>query len=231
MPGDIAHALGQLGDRRIWSVILLTAALTALALAGLVWVGATLLAWLLPDTLSLPFIGAVDLSGGWVAWLSGLPFLVLSAVLVAPVALAVMSLFLERIADAVEARHYPGLPPARGLPVAAALREAVRFLGLVVVVNLAALVVYVVSAVFAPLVFWAVNGFLLGREYYQLVAARRLGLAGADALRRRHRGEIWLTGALLAVPLTVPVLNLFVPVIGVAAFTHQFHRHRMRGAE
>jgi hypothetical protein len=28
----------------------------------------------------------------------------------------------------------------------------------------------------------------------------------------------------MAVPLSVPVLNLVVPVIGVAVFTHQFHR-------
>jgi hypothetical protein len=28
----------------------------------------------------------------------------------------------------------------------------------------------------------------------------------------------------MAVPLSVPLLNLVVPVIGVALFTHQFHR-------
>ena len=28
----------------------------------------------------------------------------------------------------------------------------------------------------------------------------------------------------MVVPLSVPVLNLVVPVIGVAVFTHQFHR-------
>jgi len=29
---------------------------------------------------------------------------------------------------------------------------------------------------------------------------------------------------IMAVPLTVPVLNLLVPVIGAAAFTHLYHR-------
>ena len=77
---------------------------------------------------------------------------------------------------------------------------------------------------FAPLVVWAVNGFLLGREYFQLVAGRRLGVAGARALRRRHRGEVWLTGGLLALPLTIPIVNLIVPILGVATYTHMFHR-------
>ena len=90
--------------------------------------------------------------------------------------------------------------------------------------NLAALVVYLTVAPLAPFVFWLVNGFLLGREYFQLVAVRRLGAAGAAALRRRHFGRIWVAGIAMVVPLSVPVLNLVVPIIGVAVFTHQFHR-------
>ena len=34
--------------------------------------------------------------------------------------------------------------------------------------------------------------------------------------------------ALMALPLTVPVLNLAVPVVGAAAFTHLFHRLAQR---
>jgi CysZ protein len=91
-------------------------------------------------------------------------------------------------------------------------------------VNLAALVVYLTVAPLAPFVFWLVNGFLLGREYFQLVALRRLSPAEAAALRRRHAGRIWLAGTAMAVPLSVPVVNLLVPIVGVAVFTHQFQR-------
>jgi len=65
---------------------------------------------------------------------------------------------------------------------------------------------------------------LLGREYFQMVAMRRLGRAGADALRKKHRLQIWLAGFLMAVPLSVPFVNLFIPVLGAATFTHMFHR-------
>ena len=74
------------------------------------------------------------------------------------------------------------------------------------------------------MLFWGLNGFLLGREYFTLVAMRRLGPAGAKALRSRHAGRVWLAGTLMAIPLSIPLVNLLVPVLGAASFTHLFHR-------
>jgi uncharacterized protein involved in cysteine biosynthesis len=91
-------------------------------------------------------------------------------------------------------------------------------------VNLVAMIFYLLSGPFAPLVFWAVNGYLFGREYFELVALRRMGAVDMRRLRRRHGLRIWLAGTLMAVPLSIPVLNLLVPVVGVAAMTHLFHR-------
>jgi uncharacterized protein involved in cysteine biosynthesis len=85
-------------------------------------------------------------------------------------------------------------------------------------------VLYVVSGPLAPIVFWAVNGYLLGREYFTLAAMRHVGREGARALRRRHRGTIWLAGTLMAAPLSLPIVNLLIPVLGAATFTHLFHR-------
>ena len=67
------------------------------------------------------------------------------------------------------------------------------------------------------------NGFLLGREYFTLAAIRRIGRQGARELRSRHAATIWLAGVLMAIPLTVPLLNLVVPILGAATFTHLFH--------
>ena len=41
---------------------------------------------------------------------------------------------------------------------------------------------------------------------------------------RRHGPTIWIAGVLMALPLTVPILNLFVPILGAATFTHLYHR-------
>jgi CysZ protein len=141
-----------------------------------------------------------------------------------PVASVFTGLFLEQVVEAVESKYYPNLAPAQPFLVAEILLDSLAFLGLLILVNLLALIVYLLSTLAAPLVFWAVNGLLLGREYFQMVAMRRLGRKGAKALRARNRGQIWLVGALMAVPLTIPVVNLVVPILGIATFTHLFHR-------
>jgi hypothetical protein len=87
-----------------------------------------------------------------------------------------------------------------------------------------ALVLYLIFTPLAPILFWVVNGVLLGREYAQLVALRRSDAAGAAAFRKRHRPTIFAAGVLMAVPLTIPVVNLLVPILGAATFTHLYHR-------
>ena len=221
---DFARALGQMGDPRFLRVLLRGLGITVAGLAAVFWAAMLALGWLLPDTVTLPWLGPVGFVDDLVSWGAVALMLVLSAVLMAPVAAVVVGFFLDEVAAAVEARHYPALPPVARLGLGEQVIDSLRFFGLVVAVNLAALVVYLLVPPFAPFAFWAVNGFLLGREYFQLVAMRRLGPAGARALARRHFGRIWLAGTAMAIPLSVPVLNLVVPILGVAVFTHQFHR-------
>jgi len=133
-------------------------------------------------------------------------------------------MFLDNVADAVEAEHYPHLPPASHVPFGDALRDTVNFMGVLIGVNILALALYVFFAPLAPLIFWTVNGFLLGREYFTLAAIRRVGRAQAKRLRRRHMVTIWAAGVLMAIPLSVPVLNLIIPIMGAATFTHLFHQ-------
>ena len=217
---DFTKALGQIGDPAFRGVLLRGIGLTIALLAAL-----TLgVQWLLPDSVSLPWFGEI----GWLSsLLSGFVLVAMigmSVFLMIPVASLFTGFFLENVMDAVEARHYPAQGKARSVPWSESLLDAVIFLGLIVVVNLLALIIYLLSTLAAPLVFWVVNGILLGREYMQMVAMRRLGRKGAKAFRRQHRLEIWVAGALMAVPLTVPILNLLVPVLGVATFTHLYHR-------
>jgi uncharacterized protein involved in cysteine biosynthesis len=221
---DFGRALAQLGDPRFLRVLVWSLLLTVLALAAVFWAVVLGLGWLLPDTLTLPWIGPVGFLDDLAFWGGVGLMLVLSVVLMVPAAAVVVGFFLEDVAAAVEARYYPGLPPAREPGLARQARDALGFLGLVVAANLVALVIYLLVPPLAPFVFWLVNGFLLGREYFGLVAARRLAPEAAAALRRRHFGRVWLAGTAMAVPLSVPVLNLVVPILGVAVFTHQFQR-------
>ncbi len=150
--------------------------------------------------------------------------MVLSVFLMVPVASAITSMFLDDVADAVEAEHYPHLPPATPVPFGDALRDTVNFMGVLIGVNVVALVLYLMFAPFAPLIFWSVNGFLLGREYFTLAAIRRVGRTEAKRLRGKHGLTIWAAGVLMAIPLSVPLLNLVIPILGAATFTHLFHQ-------
>jgi len=217
-------ALGQLGDRRFRRVVLLGVLLALALLFGTYALFLQLIWWLSPDQINLPVIGPVTGMHTLLGWTSVLFMIGLSVFLMIPVASAFTGIFLEDVADAVEDRHYPQLPPATPLSLGEGLRQSVNFLGLVVAVNLGALFLYPFLGPGIPILFWAMNGFLLGREYFSLVALRRLPPAEVKAMRRRNRWTLWAAGTLMAAPLTVPILNLMIPVLGVATFTHIYHQ-------
>ncbi len=233
---DFFRALSQMGDPRFRSVLLKGIGLTLALLIGLYWLVFRIVGWLAPDTLSLPLIGEITWVDTFLSGASLILMMILSVFLMVPVASAFTSVFLDEVTDAVEERHYPQLSPAPRLSVLGGLKDGLMFLGVIAAANLVALVVYIPLLLFAtplaPAVFIALNGYLLGREYFQLIALRRLGAEGAKTARRRHAAQIWVAGALMAAPLTIPVVNLLIPVLGAATFTHLFHRleHRRRPA-
>lgn len=217
-------ALGQLGDARFRRVLLLGIVLTIVLLvaayAGLL----TVLDWLVGEEATLPLVGEVTWVGDLLGWASLFAMLVLSVFLMVPVASAITSMFLDDVADAVEDRHYPHLPPVERAPFWDSVRDTVNFLGVLIAANLVAFLLYAMFAPAALFIFWGLNGFLLGREYFQLAAMRRVGRAKAKELRRRHIGTIWLAGVLMAMPLSIPLINLIIPILGAATFTHLFHK-------
>jgi uncharacterized protein involved in cysteine biosynthesis len=218
-----SKAIGQLSDRRFLGVVALGVGLTVGLLVAFYIAFVVLIGWLVPDTFTLPWIGEVAWADEALSWAAVPLFLVLSVVLMVPVASAFMGIFLEQVADAVEDRHYPNLAPARPVGIVEGIADGAKFLGVVIAVNLVALIAYLLFAPIAPLLFWAVNGLLLGREYAQLVALRRSDAAGARAFRRRNTLTLFAAGLLMVVPLTIPVINLLVPVLGAAVFTHLYH--------
>lgn len=221
---DFLRAVRQMGDARFRSVLIRGIGLTVLLLAAITALFLTVIGWFVPDEITLPGVGAFGGLDDILSWGSVVLMIGLSVFLMVPVAAAFTGFFLDDVADAVEARHYPALPPAPPVSLATALIDSVNFVGVIIAVNVVALFLYPFSGPFAPLLFWAVNGYLLGREYFTLVAMRRLGRQGARDLRRRHSGQIWFAGALMAAPMSIPLVNLLIPVLGAATFTHLFHR-------
>lgn len=216
-------ALGQIGDPRFRRVFLLGIALTiALLIAattGFVW----LINSLTSDSSTIPLVGEITWLDDIISWGSFFLFFVLSIFLMMPVASAITSMFLDEVAQAVEDKHYPNLPLARKVPFGDAVVDTVNFLGVLLAANLFALILYAMFPPAAIFIFWALNGYFLGREYFTLAAMRRMSRADAKELRKAYSGTIWLAGTLMAIPLSVPLINLLIPIIGAATFTHIFH--------
>ncbi len=216
-------ALGQIGDARFNRVLFLGVGLTLALLIGATAGLVAFVSWLAGDSASLPMIGEITWLDDILSWGSVLLMLGLSIFLMVPVASAITSMFLDEVAQAVEDKHYPQLGPVTPVPFWDALRDTVNFLGVLIAANVLALILYIFFAPFAPFIFWGLNGFLLGREYFTLAAMRRVGRVEAHRLRKDHVLTIWAAGVLMAIPLTVPLVNLLIPILGAATFTHVFH--------
>ena len=164
--------------------------------------------------------------------LGGVAVLLLTWILFPVTVTLIVGFFLEDVADAVDAKHYPGLEPARSQSILEMLWVTVKFLVVALVVNILALPI-LVPLLFTPLspfVFYPLNGYLLGREYYELVAHRRLDPRAAKDLRKARSGGVFTAGVGIAILLTIPVLNLLAPIVATAAMVHLVERWRASAA-
>ena len=211
----LARAVAQLDDPVFLRVtargVLLAGALFALLAVGCGWVLASLAG-----------------QHVWLAWLAAalgsVGALVLATWLFVPVAIVMAALFTDQVAAAVERRFYPGLPPARGAPIAEQAWDGI-LLGLqVLLLNLLGLVLALGSAGLGLALGWLVAGWAIGRGLFVAVAMRRMGRAEARRLYAHRRLAVVIPGVLLALAATVPLLNLFVPVLGAAVMVHVLNR-------
>lgn len=221
---DFFKALGQLPDSRFKRVLWLGIGLTIALLILIYAVLLGLINGFTADNVNLPFIGEVTWVGNLLGWGSFALVLFSSFFLMVPVASAITSLFLEDVAAAVEDKHYKHLPAVPNSTFAEGLKDTVNFMGILVAANLLAIFLYVLLPFAAIFIFYALNGFLLGREYFQVSAMRRLGRPGAKELWKKNIPAVWVAGCLMAVPLSIPLVNLIIPILGAATFTHLFHR-------
>ena len=136
---------------------------------------------------------------------------------------AVIGLFLERVASAVEAQHYPQLPPVQEPPFMGSLLAAGKFLIILIALNLALLFLIFTGPIYL-IFYYLVNGYLISREFFELVTIRRMEASAARALRKRFHISLLIIGAIFTFFMTVPIVNLLTPVIATATMVHLFQK-------
>lgn len=202
--------------RLLWRTLGMT-----LLLLGLLWYLLTrFLAWFLathPLSTDYPIVDSV------LVFLAGAGLFVGFAYILPVVSALVAGFFLDDAARIVETTDFPGDVPGRPLSLATSIGVGLRFAGLALAVNLLALMLIFVPGV-NVVAFFAANAYLFSREYFEMAAARFRPLPDAGRLRRENRVVVLAGGCVLAGMLLVPVLNLLVPLFGIALMVHLHKR-------
>jgi CysZ protein len=207
----IVRAVGQLDDPAFRGVVLrsLVWALACfLALhAGAIWAVHELLAFhgLLAWTADI--LGSIGAS-------------LLSLWLFLPVAAGIGALYCDRIASAVERRFYPWLPRAESAPILEQAWDGVAVAMNVLALSIAALVLTLIVPGLGLILGWMIASYGIGRGLFFAVAMRRMPRTVAESLYLQCRGIVLAQGGILAATAYIPIMNLFIPVIGAAAMVH-----------
>jgi CysZ protein len=195
----------------MWKSLGLTAAILVLAGVGL-------------DRLALSLIHVGP------SWLRAAMSVVVALGLIAgmiflatPTILFVASFFLDDISAMVEREIDPRGAPGRPLPLALSIISGLRFAGLSVLVNIAVLALTLFTGV-GFVSFFLLNGYLLGREYFELAAMRHCSPSEARALRQANSGAIYIAGVIISGVVTFPVLNLLTPLFATAFMARLYKR-------
>ena len=219
-------AASQLTDPRMRRVLWLGIA-GATTIFALLW---AVVWWLLANIGPASIWGLstiIEWLGEAFDWVAGLAFigtmLVATFLLFPAVVTMVFGLFLDQVAEVVEQRHYPDLGAARKQPLLETLASTAKFAAIVILLNLLVLPLYLIL-MFIPganlLLYYLLNGYLIGREFFELAAFRRMESGEAHRLRRAWRGKVMTAGVMLTFLMTVPIANLLAPVLGAAFMVH-----------
>jgi CysZ protein len=160
----------------------------------------------------------------WILTIAAGLGIVLGSILLMPAVTAlVASFFVDEIAAEVERTHYANEPVGRPVPVTRAAIEGTKTAGLAVLVYLLALP-FLLLAGLGVVIFLIATAFLLGREYFELAAMRFHPPAQARALRKRHGSTVFGAGFLIALFVSIPIVNLATPLFGTALMVHLHKR-------
>ncbi|KQN93736.1 hypothetical protein ASE95_02070 [Sphingomonas sp. Leaf231] len=214
-------SMRQLGDPPILRVLALSLAITFAifaVLGGFLWwsIDAALANWRWHGALAGIAATLTIVLGTWLLFRA--------------VAMLVVGLFADTIVAAVERRHYPdALASAHPVSFARGMRMGLASGARFIAINLLCAPVYLVllvTGVGTAAAFFVVNGWLLGRDLGEMVAARHLPAAAMRDWRAATSGRRFVLGLAATGLFVVPLLNILAPVLGAAMATHVFHRTR-----
>lgn len=156
----------------------------------------------------------------WVlSFMAGLGIITGALFLMPAVTAFVGSFFVDEVADTVERERYPADAPGRALPFGRALVEGIKIALLALLVYVGALP-FLLFAGLGLVILFAANAYLLSREYFELAAMRFRAPLEAKAMRRANSGYVFACGLMIALFVSIPIVNLATPIFAMAFMVH-----------
>jgi CysZ protein len=216
MISDAFGAFAQTFSPPLRKVLLKSIGLAILLLIAL---GATL-QWLLQFL--LPLASPYDTIA---AILLGVLTLLLVFFAMAPVTSLMAAIFLDDVAEEVERTKFPAHAPGKPISIPRAALLSAKFFGVVLFVNLVAILLWFVIPVLNVGVFFVANAYLLSREFFEMAAMRFRSPEEARRLRQQNAVSVFVSGLVIAAVVTVPILNLITPVFATAFMVRRHKRY------
>jgi CysZ protein len=210
-----ARAVKSLFTPGMFGLFILTVALTIAALAGFVIFTSGFFIWL-----------GNSLQGSSMApllpWLGSIGSVILAWLLFPGIMPIIASFFDDRIARTIEQHEYTA-QTAREPAFLPELLHDIRFALTAIFLNIVVLPLYLLPVI-NLILFYLLNGYLLGREFFVMSAKRHMAIAEAEMMRKRHGRVVMASGMALTLMATIPLLNLLAPFWGIALMVHLYHQ-------
>jgi CysZ protein len=129
----------------------------------------------------------------------------------------------EEIAATIERKNYPSSPKPVTLPYKERLRFDLKIALYALLSNIILFPLYFIPAI-NLVVYYSLNGYFLGKGFFEVIAARHIGFAQARILRKKYWGACFLMGVIIIFISSIPIVNLISPFMAVAMSTHLFMR-------
>ena len=176
----------------------------------------------------------VWLLGPILSWASIFLTVIFGALLLPPTTIIIGSIYSDVIADHIEKKYYTSRLGRRKIKLSELVFSSGKNFCVTIMVNILLVPMYLIGTFFpivSFLVFYSVNGYLVGKELFETVASRHLEMNDRYLLKKRNKGKVIIGGIIMVGISTVPILNLIAAVLGIVFMTHLFHSFILKNKE
>lgn len=158
----------------------------------------------------LPWLGSIGgTTIGWILFPAVMPI--------------ITKFFDAQIVLLIDEKDYPDMLKPRSSQFWLELLHDMRFSLMAITLNIVVFPLYMLPIV-NLLLFYLLNGYMLGHEFFLMAARRHVPEHEAQELFHRYGTTIILAGIALTLFATIPVINVLTPFLGIAFMVHLYHR-------